>query len=86
LTVDQLRAYKIITWHLDETLAGRNPLALRLIVNGEGGTGKSKLIEAVTDYFRARGAERLLIKMAYTGIAASHIQGLTCHAAAMISR
>ena len=86
LTVDQLRAYEIITWHLDETLAGRHPPPLRLIVNGEGGTGKSKLIEAVTDYFAARGAQHLLVKMAYTGIAASHIQGLTCHAAAMISR
>ena len=86
LKVDQLRAYEIITWHLDETLAGHRPPPLRLIVNGEGGTGKSKLIEAVTDYFAAKGSQHLLVKMAYTGIAASHIQGITCHAAAMISR
>ena len=73
LKVDQLCAFKIIVWHLEETLAGRKPPPLRLIVNGEGGTGKSKLIEAITDYFSARGATHLLVKMAYTGIAASHI-------------
>lgn len=86
LKTDQLRAYQIITWHLEETLAERHPPPLRLIVNGEGGTGKSKLIEAVTDYFASRGCRHLLVKMAYTGIAASHIQGVTCHAAAMLSR
>ena len=86
LKVNQFRAYKIIIWHLEETLANRNPPPLRLIINGEGGTGKSKLIEAVTNYFTSRGASHLLVKMAYTGIAASHIQGLTCHSAAMISR
>ena len=86
LIVDQLRAYKIITWHLDETLAGHRPPPLRLIVNGEGGTGKSKLIEAVTDYFTAMGSQHLLVKMVYTGIVASHIQGITCYVAAMISR
>ena len=85
LKVNQLHAFKIIVWHLEETLAGGK---LQLIVNGEvwGGTGKSKLIEAITDYFSARGATYLLIKMAYTGIADSHIQGITCHAATMISR
>lgn len=85
LKVDQLCTYKIIVWHLEETLADRNPPPLHLIINGEGGTGKSKVIEAVTDYFASRGASHLLVKMAYTRIAASHIQGITCHAATMIS-
>ena len=84
LKVDQLRAYQIIVWHLEETLADRNPPLLHLIINGEGGTGKSRLIEAITNYFAYRGVSHYLVKMAYTGVAASHIQGVTCHSAAMI--
>jgi hypothetical protein len=42
LNADQLRAYKIITWHLDQTLAGNNPPPLQMILYGEGGTGKGQ--------------------------------------------
>ncbi|KAJ8585563.1 hypothetical protein M405DRAFT_695218, partial [Rhizopogon salebrosus TDB-379] len=83
---DQRRAYDIITWHLDQTLAGNNPPPLHMIIHGEGGTGKSKVIQTVTEYFRVRGAAHLLVKTAYTGVAASLINGKTCHTAAMISR
>jgi len=43
LNNDQRRAYDIIMWHLDETLVGNNPPPLRMIIHGEGGTGKSKI-------------------------------------------
>ena len=85
LKVDQLCAYQIIVWHLEETLADHNPPPLRLIINDEGGTGKLKLIEAITNYFAYRGVSHYLVKIVYTRIAASHIQGVTCHLAAMIS-
>ncbi|KAF8545974.1 hypothetical protein OG21DRAFT_1528133 [Imleria badia] len=62
LKVDQLHAYAIIIWHLEETLADQNPPPLRLNINGEGGTGKSKLIEAITNYFASRDASHLLVK------------------------
>ncbi|KAJ7431259.1 hypothetical protein B0H11DRAFT_2131648 [Mycena galericulata] len=39
LKPDQLRAYEIIVWHLDETLAGKEPPPLRMLLHGEGGTG-----------------------------------------------
>jgi len=83
---DQRRAFDIIAWHLDRTLAGDNPPPLRMIIHGEGGTGKSKVIQTVTEYFHHRQAAHLLLKTAYTGVAASLISGKTCHTAAMISR
>ena len=67
LRKDQRRAYDIITWHLRHTLAGNNPPPLRMILYGEGGTGKSKVIQTVTTAFALAGALYLLIKAAYTG-------------------
>ena len=36
LRYDQFCAYDIITWHLDQTLAGANPPPLRMLIHGEG--------------------------------------------------
>ncbi len=79
LKADQYRAYDLITWHLEQTLAGAEPPPLRMILYGEGGTGKSKVIQTVTDAFDARGVGHLLVKAAYTGVAASLINGKTTH-------
>jgi hypothetical protein len=67
LRKDQRRAYDIITWHLGHTIAGNDPPPLRMIMYGEGGTGKSKVIQTVTTAFALAGALYLLIKAAYTG-------------------
>ncbi|KAJ3511695.1 hypothetical protein NLJ89_g3948 [Agrocybe chaxingu] len=85
LRKDQRRAYDIIAWHLDQTLAGRNPPVLRMIMQGEGGTGKSKVIQTLTETFAARGVSHMLVKAAYTGIAASLIGGKTTHVIGGIS-
>lgn len=85
LNEDQRRAYNIIVWHLDETLAGRRPPPLRLIIHGEGGTGKSKVLQTVSDAFRHRACQNRLIKAAYTGVAASLIDGKTTHIVGGIS-
>ena len=76
---DQRRAYDIIDWHLNETLNGNNPEQLLMIIPGEGGVGKSKTIQTITENFVRRGASALLAKSAYTGIAASIIDGKTLH-------
>ena len=55
LNEEQLRAYNIIVDHLQETLAGRNPPPLKMIIYGEGGTGKSKVIQTMTDAFIQAG-------------------------------
>lgn len=86
LNDDQLRAYEIAAWHLDQVLCGRNPPLLRMLIHGEGGTGKSKVIQTITDYFISRGVKYMLAKAAFTGVAASLIGGKTTHSIAMITR
>ena len=85
LHYDQFRAYDIITAHLDATLAGQRQPPLRMLIHGEPGTGKSKVIQTATEYFVHRGANFMLQKAAYTGIAASLIDGKTTHTIAMLS-
>lgn len=65
--------------HLNATLEGQRPPPLRLIIYGEGGTGKSKVIQTISAAFRQKRAYHLLQKTAYTGIAASLIDGQTMH-------
>ena len=85
LKPDQLRAYHIVDWHLAETLRGAGPPPLRMILYGEGGTGKSRVIQTITESFAARGVSRILVKAAYTGVAASLVDGKTTHVIAGLS-
>lgn len=71
--------------HLNERLAGHQPEQLRMIIYDEGGTWKSEVIQTVTEYFKAKGVAHLLLKCAYTGVAASLIEGKTLNSAAHIS-
>ena len=68
-----------MVWHLDATLEGQKPPVLRMIISGEGGSGKSKVIQTISAAFRQKGVYHLLQKTAYTGIAASLIDGKTMH-------
>ena len=85
LKVDQHRAYDIVTGHLDQTLSGCELPPLRMLIHGKGGTGKSKVIQTITEYFAHRGVIHVLLKMAYTGVAASLINGKTTHTIAMVA-
>ena len=58
---------------------------LRLIISGQGGTGKSQVIQAVTDYFAQRSQSQHLRLASYTGIATKNIHGSTLHAALNLS-
>ena len=66
LEEDQWQVYNIITWHLQQTLAGKNPPPLRMVLSGEGGTGKSRVIQMVTNAFAAARLLHVLVKAAYT--------------------
>lgn len=57
-----------------------------MIIHGKGGTGKSRVIQTITEHFKTQGAAHLLIKAAYTGVAASIIDGKTTHVIAQVSR
>ena len=79
LNTEQFRAFDIIRRHLHLTLQGTPPPPLRMITYGEGGTGKSQVIQTVTETFTAHNVPHLLLKSAYTGIAASLVNGKTTH-------
>jgi hypothetical protein len=68
-----------VEWHLNATVSGKGPPPLQMILYGEGGTGKSKIIQMISALFAQRGMSNLLQKTAYTGVAASLIDGQTMH-------
>jgi hypothetical protein len=71
--------HRIITNHLQDYLSHKNPPQRLLIVHGQGGTGKSELLNAISKMFNDLGASHLLAKMAMSGVAASIIGGQTLH-------
>jgi hypothetical protein len=85
LLADQRRAFDIIHSHMQQTLSGNNPPQLLMQIQGEGGTGKLRVIQTVTQGFQQRGASAMLIKAAYTGIATSLIGGQTTHRIAFLT-
>ncbi|KAJ6436586.1 protein kinase-like domain protein [Purpureocillium lavendulum] len=76
-------AFLIICRQLD--LVGANETAeaeqLCQFVGGEGGTGKSRVIEALVRLFAARGVSNRLLITATSGTAAARINGITIHSA-----
>ena len=76
---EQKRAYDIVDWHLQRTIQDRKPDQLLMHIPGEGGVGKSKVIQLITENFEKRGVGHKLVKAAFTGIAASLIGGKTLH-------
>lgn len=55
-----------------------------MIIPGEAGVGKSKMIQTITENFNAHGVGSILVKAAYTGLAASIIDDKTLHYVAML--
>ena len=77
LNTEQARAFKIITSHSMEL----KPKPLRMYLGGPGGTGKSRVIQALTDFFKRKNQSRRLRLAAFTGVAAKNIGGTTLHTA-----
>ncbi|KAF5335144.1 hypothetical protein D9611_010826 [Ephemerocybe angulata] len=72
--IEQYRAYRTITNH-----AISNGPQLLMYIGGEGGTGKSYLIESIIEFFKLANRESEVRIGAFTGIAASLIGGNTLH-------
>nr|GAT49182.1 predicted protein [Mycena chlorophos] len=79
LNDEQRLAHDIIADHLQDTMQGREPEQLLMIVRGEGGTGKTVLINSVSRLFDALDSSDILAKTATTGVAASLFGGQTLH-------
>ena len=79
LNKEQRRAFDIVYSHLKATLAGRKPPQLQMLIIGEGGTGKTVVINELTAMFASMGASNILAKTATSGVAATLISGTTLH-------
>lgn len=75
LNTDQLRAFSIIASHSISV----NPQPLNMYIGGMGGTGKTRVINALQDWFQSRGESHRMVVLAPTGAAASLIGGSTYH-------
>ncbi|KAJ3572998.1 hypothetical protein NP233_g2711 [Leucocoprinus birnbaumii] len=79
LNNEQRRAHDIIERHLLSHLNGFTTTPLLMLCLGEGGTGKTTVINAITSTFREHNVEHLLAKTATSGVAATLIGGETLH-------
>jgi hypothetical protein len=79
LNEEQSMAFSIVTEHLREFLIGNNPPQLLMVVHSQGGTGKTRLLEAITELFTEVGCADRLAKTALSGVAACQIGGKTLH-------
>ncbi|KAF8235804.1 hypothetical protein L208DRAFT_1255143, partial [Tricholoma matsutake] len=77
LNPEQSQAFQIITEH--SLHAQQEPL--RMFISGPAGTGKTRVINTVKDFFEQRRQTRRFRLASYMGIAARHISSMTLHAA-----
>ena len=75
LNKEQRRAFELVAKHSME----ERPDQLLMYLGGPGGTGKSRVVNALRDFFQARNQTRRFRLAAYTGVAARNIGGATLH-------
>jgi hypothetical protein len=79
-------AFRLLCRHLDRVhRCGKDTPQLCQFVGGEGGTGKSRVIEAIVALFASKGMSHRLLVTATSGTAAARINGITIHAACSVS-
>lgn len=84
LDVDQADTFLTLVHHILQVelfKKGLKPRPKQMIfyLGGEGGTGKSKVVKALTDYLTQMGLRHVLRIAAPTGAAADNIGGTTLH-------
>lgn len=75
LNADQERAFRLIADHASEL----QDKQLKMYLGGMGGTGKSQVIKALTEFFNIRDEGHRFIILAPTGTAAALLGGSTYH-------
>ncbi|KAF9005688.1 hypothetical protein BDQ17DRAFT_1240074, partial [Cyathus striatus] len=82
LNTEQHRAFSIVAWHsLSHTTT-----QLRMYLGGQGGTGKSQVINCLRHYFTSLNQVRRFRLTSFTGVAAQNILGMTLHAALSLNQ
>lgn len=79
LNSEQACAFRIISQHSLRPYDRNNQL--KMYLGGAGGTGKSRVINALRDFFRAREESRRFRLCSFTGVASRNISGMTLHSA-----
>ncbi|KAG2044046.1 hypothetical protein BDR03DRAFT_844720, partial [Suillus americanus] len=79
LNEEQSMAFVIIAEHLHEILMGGDPPQLLMVIHGQGGAGKTRLLQAIMKMFSDVGSAKRLAKTALSGVAACQIGGKTLH-------
>jgi hypothetical protein len=75
LNEEQERAFRIIANHI--VMPNSEPL--KMYIGGMGGTGKSQVLKAVSDFFESRNEAYRFVVVAPTGTAAALLSGSTYH-------
>ncbi|KAJ3570418.1 hypothetical protein NP233_g4408 [Leucocoprinus birnbaumii] len=75
LNGEQERAFRIVSHHASCLI----PEQLLMYLGGMGGTGKSRVIHALSNYFELRGEKNRFMLVAPTGTAAALLGGSTYH-------
>lgn len=75
----QQMVHDIVANSLHLHLTGQAPPQKLMVVRGEGGTGKSALLNSISATFQNMGVPHLLAKTAMSGVAASVVGGQTLH-------
>nr|OQO27419.1 hypothetical protein B0A51_07870 [Rachicladosporium sp. CCFEE 5018] len=83
LEPEQRLVYDGVVEHYEDVLLGNEPSQLLVNIDGQAGTGKSLLIQAICSRLQDMAGDRpnSVVRMAPTGIAANNINGKTIHAA-----
>lgn len=82
MNTEQARAFRIIAKHSQSP--SNEPL--KMYIGGPGGTGKSRVIDSLREYFTRSGQQRQFRLASYTGVAATNIAGMTLHAALCLNQ
>ena len=82
LNVEQARAFKIIC----QQSLQKDVEPLKMYIGGAGGTGKSRVINELREFFIRRGQERCFRLASYTGVAEKKISGMTVHSALSLNQ
>ena len=77
LNVEQRRAFALVT----RRAVQEHPPPLRMFIGGPGGTGKSRVIQAIQQFFARTGQARRFRVCSFMGVAARNVSGSTLHAA-----
>ncbi|PBK59897.1 hypothetical protein ARMSODRAFT_853744, partial [Armillaria solidipes] len=75
LNAEQERAFRIVSQHAGTPGTDQ----LTMYIGGMGGTGKTRVLNALNAYFKEQGESRRLVVVAPTGMAAALINGSTYH-------